>query len=326
MTRSVAIVGAGQIGFAAAFAFHDRGWDPTIYARSEPEWLDRMPFRFKPYVAGTDPAPEADIVVDTIAFDEDDVARYDPERIARLIAISSCSVYRDDEGRTLDEAQTNGWPEFDGIIDESQPTVAPGPETYSTRKIRMERKATELFGERATILRPCAVYGEHSRHPREWWFIKRLLDRRAHIPLMLEGRSRFQTTDADDIGYGAVTLAEGDLGGVYNVADEDSPSVLEIGEVLSRGFDHPSQLVPIDADGLVGRTPWSVAKPITVCAKKLVDSGLDTQSTYASGAPDAAAWLADLNPADWRAAFPQLAAYPWDLFDYEAEDRFLASL
>lgn len=37
-------------------------------------------------------------------------------------------------------------------------------------------------------------------------------------------------------------------------------------------------------------------------------------------------WLADLNPADWRAAFPQLAAYPWDLFDYDAEDRFLASL
>ena len=37
-------------------------------------------------------------------------------------------------------------------------------------------------------------------------------------------------------------------------------------------------------------------------------------------------WLVEYNPADWRAAFPQLTVYPWDLFDYAAEDAALDAL
>lgn len=36
--------------------------------------------------------------------------------------------------------------------------------------------------------------------------------------------------------------------------------------------------------------------------------------------------LAELDPADWRAVCPQLATYPWNLFDYEAEDRSFQGL
>ena len=78
-------------------------------------------------------------------------------------------------------------------------------------------------------------------------------------------------------------------------------------------------------DGYVGRTPWSVPKPLMVNCSKAFDTGWDGFTTY-PGMPDHIGWLRDLNPADWRAAFPQLAGYPWDLFDYEAEDRFFASL
>jgi hypothetical protein len=35
-------------------------------------------------------------------------------------------------------------------------------------------------------------------------------------------------------------------------------------------------------------------------------------------------WLAAQRGRDWRGLFPVLAGYPCDLFDYAAEDRFLA--
>lgn len=326
MARSVAIVGAGQIGFAAAFAFRDRGWDVCVYARSKPQWHDRLLFRFKPHTLGNDSAPAADVVLDTIAFDAEDIERYDPETVGRLIVISSASVYRDDEGRTLDEAAQNGFPDFSGPITEEQATVAPGPDTYSTRKVRMENKALELFGDRATILRPCAIYGPWSRHPREWWFVKRMLDERRRIPLIHGGRSQFQTTDVNDIAYFAVDVAEQGLSGIYNVADEGCPTVVEIGEVLGWGFDNPPELALVEASGLLGRTPWSVEKPFTVSNTKMIAAGYDLPSTYGSGVLMAGEWLRDFPPADWRASFPQLAAYPWDLFDYAAEDAYLEKL
>ena len=340
---SVAIIGAGQIGHAAAMAFIDRGWNVTVYARTAPTWplgaskqgsglidktLKWRPFdaAFRPHDVSKDPAPNADVVLDTIAFDAADVERYDPDSIDRLIVISSSSVYCDDQGRTLDEAAQNGFPGFRGAVSEDQSTVAPGPDTYSTRKIRMEQRAAELFGNRATILRPCAIYGRWSRHPREWWFVKRLLDGRPQIPLIHGGQSQFQTTDVDDIAYFAVDAAEQSLGGVYNIADEGCPTVAEIGEILSDPFDDPPELVSLDGAGLVGRTPWSVAKPFIISNARLVATGYDMPSTYGSGVPTAALWLRELNPDDWRKAFPQLAAYPWDLFNYAAEDELLANL
>ena len=44
-----------------------------------------------------------------------------------FVVISSSSVYRDEKGRTLDEAEKNGFPDLPEPIQETQPTVAPGP-------------------------------------------------------------------------------------------------------------------------------------------------------------------------------------------------------
>lgn len=325
MARSVAIVGAGQIGYALACAFGEGGWDVTIHARTEPKWHERSRWRFEQYLAGESGAPCAEAIVDTIAFDAPDVARYDPDKVGRLTVISSASVYADCHGRTLDEAAQDGFPEFGGPICEQQSTVAPGPESYSTRKLRMENRALELFGDRATILRPCAIYGAWSRHPREWWFVKRMLDGRERIPLIHGGRSRFQTTNAKDIGAFALHAAEREIGGIFNIADDGCPTVKDIGAALAQFLDYTPRWVPIDGTGLIGRTPWSVEQPFMVSNAKMKATGFGSPSTYGTGARAAAQWLLDLAPTDWRAAFPQLAAYPWDLFDYHSEDAYLAS-
>ncbi len=320
MSKSVAIIGAGQIGFAAAKAFAQAGWKTTIHARSAPEWnVDDAPFAS--YTLGEDSAPTADCIIDTIAFDAEDVARYDPQDVGRLIAISSASVYCDDNGRTLDEAAQNGFPEFAEPVSEANPTVAPGPDTYSTRKIRMEQRALEGFGERTTILRPCAIYGPWSRHPREWWFVKRLLDGRERIPLALRGSSRFQTTDVHAIGTLALHAAEQGLGGVYNVADADSPDVEAIGKTVIQALDKTVDIVPIDG-AEVGRTPWSVPRSFMIDGSKAQGVAGYRSPRYADAAGPAIEWLAKCDPDDWSEQFPQLASYPWDLFDYAAEHAF----
>ncbi|MEE4201837.1 NAD-dependent epimerase/dehydratase family protein [Erythrobacter sp.] len=326
MSKTIAIVGAGQIGFAAAGAFLDAGWNVRVLARSEPEWT-AGDGAFERYIAGEDAAPAADVVLDTIAYDAEDIARYDPAAIGRLIVVSSASVYCDAKGRTLDEGLANGYPQFDGPITEDQTTVAPGPATYSTRKIRMEEAARVRFGERATILRPCAVYGPHSRHPRELWFVKRIMDGRKQIPLADAGDSQFQTSSARVIARTALAAATQDKGGVFNVADCDSPTVREIGETIAKSLASDVTMIPLREAGMIGRTPWSVPEPFVVDARQAQLLRADGETyDYAEQVGPAALWLTERDLANWRAAFPQLAEYPWDLFDYDAEDRFFESL
>ncbi|WP_298304294.1 hypothetical protein [uncultured Erythrobacter sp.] len=335
MARSVAIIGAGQIGYAAGyeFAFHD--WDVSICSRSKPAWQLRPGERFIEYTTGQDRAPKADLVIDTIAFDEDDIVRYDPDAVGRLITISSASVYCDDQGRTLDEAAVNGFPEFDAPVDEEQSTVPPGPQTYSTRKVRMENRALDLFGDRATVIRPCAIYGPHGKHPREWWFVKRILDGRTKIPLAFAGRSQFDTTDTQDIAKFCIEADNFAWGGVYNLASDAHESVAQIGREIAELCEAQVELKLFEGApiGSVGRTPWSVPRSFRISSNKscALENGQGDASGFGAryGGHSLSAqikWFRRNPPADWRAAFPQLAAYPWDLFDYAAEDRFLSSL
>lgn len=328
MSKTVAIIGAGQIGYACAVTFYAAGWEVEILSRSKPSFFE-FSQHWRSYTSPNDPTPQADVVVDTIPYDADDLAVYNPDAIGRLIAISTASVYQDTQGRSFDTMQTIGFPEFAEPITEDTQLLPPGPDSYSTKKVRMENKAVEMFGDRATLLRPCAIYGKHSRQPREYWFVKRILDGRTRIPLMHQGLSQFQTTNVEDIAQLALVTAERDLGGAFNIADESAPNVLEIGQtILDALCDDRSafELVPMDEAGLVGRTPWSVPKPFITSSDKALAAGLDQLSVYEQDAPDMLSWLFKLNPDDWRAAFPILASYPYDSFDYAAEDRFFDKL
>lgn len=324
MSKTVAIIGAGQIGYAAAIAFRAEGWNVRVLARSKPEWLSGDVATFEHYVLGEHPTPTADCVVDTIAYDEEDVARYDPDKVGRYIAISSAAVYRDYEGRSFDTAAITGFPDFDHPIAEDTPTIGAGPESYSTKKIRMERKAHSLFGERSSVLRPCAIYGAWSRHAREWWFVKRIKDRRTIIPLAYEGKSVFHTTSARSIGRLSAFLANEDCGGVFNIADDFAPDLKFMAESIRDVFGKRIRFYLMEGppQGTVGRTPWSIPVTFELNCEKAFEAGFDGFDIYTH--PDEAIdWLRSIAMDEWRTVLPQLSAYPWDLFDYASEDRFL---
>jgi nucleoside-diphosphate-sugar epimerase len=277
-------------------------------------------------------ADGADVLVDVIAFRGADAEQLLGlgTRVGAVIAISSASVYTDDQGRSLDEAaRPEDLPRLPVPIPDSQPTLPPGDATYSTGKAAVERALLERSPVPATVIRPCAIYGPGDRQAREWHFVKRALDGRDTVVLGYEGRSRFHTTAAENLGELIRCCAERPGTRALNCGDPDPPTLLEISRAIAAALDHEwtEVLVPGGPDGVVGKTPWSVpdSHPFVVdmsAAER--DVGYRPVTAYRDGVRGACAWLVEATRGrDWRDVLPFHARYYGDLFDYEAEDAFL---
>ena len=339
MPRHVFVLGGtGQIGRAVAGEFLAAGWNVTVAHRgAEPPPAELVERGARIAVLDRDNIGDlalalsagADALIDTTAYNADHAHQLLAVQgnVGSLIVISSASVYRDSLGRTLDEASQTGFPELPDPILETHPTVGPGPATYSTRKIALER---HLLGESAvpvTILRPCAIYGVGSRHPREWWFVKRIIDRRPVMPIAHRGASRFHTSSVANIAALARVAVEKPGHRVLNIADPSAPTVADIAELIIQHLGYDGHIVEVDEEGyppFVGRTPWSVPRPFVLSCRAAVDLGYSPATTYADAVRPICDWLVETaGDGDWRERFSVLASYPWDLFDYAAEDDFL---
>ena len=337
MGRSAIVLGGtGQIGRAVVDRLHASAWAVTSISRRASEdardgvrhvAADRRDSQALRRAIGDG----ADALIDVTAYDAEDGRQLLDLRtgIGTLVVISSSSVYRDDRGRTLDEAAANGFPQLPDPMSEDQPTVAPGPETYSTRKVALEQTLLEADWP-VTVLRPGAIHGLGSLHPREWWFVKRMQDGRPLIPLAFDGRSRFHTTSVLNIAeLSAVALAQPGSR-VLNIADPVALTVAEIGAMIGRHMNYAGRLVGLDETRFskrIGRSPWSTPGPFVLDTSAAQALGYAPVADYAA---TAGATVDDLIRAaagrNWRAVFPVLASYPYEQFDYAAEDRALAQL
>jgi nucleoside-diphosphate-sugar epimerase len=205
-------------------------------------------------------------LIDTIAFHPDHARQLIEveHNVGTFVVISSSSVYRDALGKTLEEASQNGFPNLPVPIPETQPTVDPGPTTYSTRKIALEHTLFDDAATPVTILRPGPIHGPGSRAPREWWFVKRILDGRKVIPLAYRGTSRFHTTSVANIAALTRVVIEAPANRVLNVADPSAPSVAEIAASVAQHMGYEGGIVEVpgeDYPAVLGRTPYSVPRP-----------------------------------------------------------------
>jgi nucleoside-diphosphate-sugar epimerase len=342
MSRHAFILGGtGQIGRAVAADLLDAGWRVTVShrgGRAVPRGLVARGAgvvvldRDRPGDLARALGDGADAVIDTVAYDAGHAGQLISVQggVGMFVVVSSASVYRDGLGRTLDEAAQNGFPVLPDPIPETHPTVDPGPATYSTRKVALEQVLLDGAGPPVTVLRPCAIHGPGSRHPREWWFVKRMLDRRAAIPLAYRGASRFHTTAVANIAALARVAVETPGRRVLNIADPAAPSVTEIAAVISRHLSYEGRIVEVDAPGdrpAIGRTPWSVPLPFVVDCRAACDLGYAPATTYADAARAVCDGLVEsAGDGDWRERFPVLAHYPRDLFNYAEEDAFFAAV
>jgi nucleoside-diphosphate-sugar epimerase len=338
MARHAFIVGAtGQIGCAVAGELLDRGWQVTLAARGERARPDDLLRRGAAFVAldreeadalGKALGRGADAVIDTVAYDEGHARQLLALEadVGAFVVVSSASVYRGADGRTLDEARENGFPDLPVPITEAQPTVAPGPETYSTRKAALEQTLLDGARRPVTILRPCAIHGVPSSHPREWWFVKRMLDRRPFIPLAYEGKSRFHTTAAANIAGLVAVALDRPQSRVLNVADPDVLTAAEIGSLIAERMTYRGKIVPVTSEdassaATIGLSPWSIPRPFVLDVQAAAALGYSPRATYRDSVGAICDWLSRQDPGVWETAFPVLAAYPWPLFDYASEDR-----
>lgn len=333
--------GTGQIGWAIARDLLLAGWSVTVSHRG----LRQLPnaresdLRFLtldreiPGALAAALADGADAIIDTVAFDAKhaDQLLEVQENVGSIMVISSTSVYCDDHGRSLDEAvDATDFPNLPIPIPETQRTVNPGPRTYSTRKVALERRLTDNASVPVTILRPGAVHGVGSLHPREWWFVKRFLDGRRAVPLKYRGESRFSTTSVRNLSALALKTLEALNTHILNVVDPDVPTVAEIGTIIANHMGISCQIIGLEsavAEWSVGESPWSTALPFVASDAAARELGYSPVEEYRQALPSMCDWLiSQASEGDWRERFPVMAKYPWNPFDYEAEDIAISAM
>ncbi|MBG7704197.1 NAD(P)-dependent oxidoreductase [Streptomyces sp. MC1] len=332
------VIGAsGQIGRPVVAAPARGGWEVTAASRGGGRdtgcgdgvrrvRLDRADDTVLAAVVGDGGDP----LVDVVAYDAGRARQVTglAGRVGSAVVISGVAVYEDGAGRGFDTmGEPDGFPDYPVPVPETQPTVAPGEATYSARRAALER---ELLGAGAgspvTVLRAGAVHGPYSPLPRELYFVRRNLDGRQGRVLAYRGESRFHPASARNIAE-LVRLAAARPGSrVLNACDGQAPTVAGIGAAIDAVMGVETRTVYVDGPpaGPVGRTPWSVPRPV-VCDMSAAERELGYRPvvSYAESLPETVERLTGaLRGRDWREVFPLLARACPDLFDYAAEDAW----
>ncbi len=336
--------GTGQVGQAAARRLLAVGWEVVLASRGErpvPEDLDARHVVVDRNDSGAlarAVGDGVDVLVDIIPFEPDHARQLLAlgDRIGSVIAISTGSVYTDDQGRTLDEAKSDeDFPVFRGPIRETQPTVPPGDATYSTKKSAIEQILLRQDDVRATVIRPWAIYGPGTRFSREWYFVKRALDGRRAVVLADRGQARFQTTSSENLAELIRLAAERPHHGAYNCGDPDPPRVLDIARAIAGALGHEWAEVLVDrpsdrrpGEPFVGDTPWSVVRPLVAdMSAAELDLRYRAVTTYPKAVQATCEWLVEATRGkEWHEVLPRTAELMADAFDYEAEDALIQSL
>ena len=339
--RALVLGGTGAVGRATAGRLLAAGWRVDLTGRDPSHFPSDLAAAGAGFVV-SDRAdetqlaeafgPGADLIVDCVCFTADDATRLLP--IAReagsTVIISSKAVYVDGEGN---HSNSETKPRFDGPIRETQPTMASGSGDYMTRegyganKVAAEQVLLDS-GCPVTVLRPSKIHGAGSRSPREWVFVKRVLDRRPAVFLANRGAGIDHPTAGANIAALIEVAAGCPDARVLNSADPDAPSALEIARTVARQLGHSWEEVLLQdapADGL-GRTPWDAPHPIVLDTTAALELGYKPAGDYAATVAEEVEWLVSAaRGGEGSALLPSSDdEYYAPLLDYAAEDRRLA--
>lgn len=342
MPRALVLGGTGLIGRATAHRLLAAGWQVDLTGRNPGNLPGDVAAAGGRFVAAERDDPGqlaaalgggADLLVDCLCYTAADANRLLPllGDAGSTVMISSKAVYADAEGH---HANSDVRPRFDGPVRETQPTMAAGHgdhftrEGYGANKVAAEDVLLDS-GAPVTVLRPALIHGAGMTQPREWVFVKRVLDRRPVVLLAHRGEGVVQTSAAANIAALIEVVAAVPGRRILNSADPDAPNALEISRTIARHLGHDWQEVLLDdtADPSLGRTPWDAAHPVVLDMTAAAELGYTPAGDYAATVREAVDWLvgaarggegADRLPAPDDSRFGPL-------LDYAAEDRHLAA-
>lgn len=270
----------------------------------------------------------ADLLVDCLCYTADDATSLVPlaRSCTSTVMISSKAVYVDAAGRHVNSPDR---PRFDAPIRETDPTMAPGggdhrsAEGYGSNKVAAEQVLLDS-GEPVTVIRASKVHGPGSRRPREWMFVRRVLDRRPVVLLAGRGQGIDHPTATANLAALIEVVAAVPGRRVLNSADPDAPSGLQIARTIAAHLGHYWQEVLLgdDAPAGLGRHPWDGRLPIVLDTGAAEALGYRPVGSYAQTVVESVDPLVaagSAGPADLDVEFFA------PLFDYPAEDHYLAS-
>ncbi|NGQ95955.1 NAD-dependent epimerase/dehydratase family protein [Brevibacillus sp. SYP-B805] len=269
-----------------------------------------------------------DVVLDMVPYTEQDartVMQTFQGIAARVVAISSCDVYRAfgrlhglEDGAVEQGPLTEDAPLRERLF--AYRGKRNGPDDYE--KILVERVVMgdpELPG---TVLRLPAVYGPHDYQHRMYFFLRRMLDKRPAI-LLEEGLPEWRWTR----GYvenvaDAIALAVSDgraAGRIYNVGEPAAMSMREWIQAIAQAVGWSGEIVSVPADRLPEALRWNIhAAQHIVCDSSSMrrELGYQERISLEESIRRTVEWESLHPPENGSSA----------LSDYAAEDAVLASL
>jgi nucleoside-diphosphate-sugar epimerase len=342
--RAFIIGGSGLIGRAVGRRLVSAGWDVDVVGRNAvnlPRDLADAGVRFVQADRADGAALAsafgggADLLVDCVCFTGAHARALLPlaSNAASTVMISSKAVYVDAAGR---HSNSDDPPRFDGAISEDQPSLAPGSmdfnsrEGYGPNKVAAEQTLLDS-GLPVTVLRPSKIHGEAARPPREWIFVKRVLDHRAVVLLAHGGAGVDHPSAAVNIAALVETVALNPGRRTLNIADPDAPTGLQIARTVAKYLGHvwAEVLLDGDADPSLGWHPWNRRFPVVLDTTAAVGLGYRAVGDYATTVPNVIDWLIaaaqvhSTGTAQLPAGFED--DYFANRFDYDREDASLAS-
>lgn len=333
MPSALILGGTGLLGRAAALRLAGAGWTVTVTGRDPrrmpPDLLAagvrHVPSdRRDPHALAAVVGAGTDLLVDALCFTADDARSLLPHLgdVGSTVMFSSKAVYIDAEGRHINSPER---PRFGRPVREDTATLEPvwdglyrSREGYGRNKVAAERVLLDS-GHPVSVLRASKVHGVGAASPREWHFVRRVLDGRRTVLLANGGRGADHPTAAVNAAALVETVAARPGRRVLNAADPDTPTGLDIARLVAATLGHEWEEVLVEG-GEPGWHPWDVVPPIE----------LDLTAAEALGYRPVGGHADTARPAiEWAASFGLTPPWAADVeesdFDYAAEDAYLAN-
>lgn len=326
--RALVVGGTGPTGPFIVNGLRERGYKVTIFHRGTHE-IAEIPDDVEHIHADPHFAETIDAALAGRSFDLT-IASYGRLRVlaaslrgrtGRFIGIGGYAAYR-------------GW--IDPYCLDPPGMTSPVPESAAV----VENEAEQRFGwlisqsERivlemhpgGTVFRYPYVYGPYQVRPREWSFIRRLLDGRRQIILPHYGLSLSTHGWAGNLGHAvllAVDRPEVAAGKIYNCGDLEQLTLAQIVQTIAAALGREVEIIPVSYE-VAGVHRARVLSPL---GHQLLDlTRIRTELGYHDvlGVREALS-----RTVEWYLAHPpepggDIERALGDAFDYAAENRFIA--
>ncbi|MCQ2001035.1 NAD-dependent epimerase/dehydratase family protein [Arthrobacter zhaoxinii] len=336
MKQAVILGGTGVLGQAMAHRLLGSGWEVRMTGRNASKMpaalrqagaafvsSDRRSARDLAHAIGQG----ADLLVDAACYTAADAELLLPHlgSIGSAVMLSSKAVYVDDDGNHVNSDVA---PRFERPVQESQQIMKPSHGNYDSRegyganKVAAEQVLLDS-GHPVTVIRASKVHGAGAVRPREWMFVKRVLDRRPAVFLAGSGAGGDHTTAAVNTAALVQTVAGRPGRRILNSADPDAPTAREIARTVAAYLGHDWEEILLGAtdDPGLGAHPWDLTPPLVLDTQASLALGYRPVGTYAETVPAAVDWLLS-SPAHQPAGEDPFFTY---YTDYAREDAYLAA-